>query len=109
MRRVFDMTSPRRAGSVLYIATITFLMGAIVVTFLQKHRESEAATAWATGGNVQQAIQGAEHWRLLSNAAIALSILFWSIVIWRREARYWAWVPVVLLLSFYVLLQLMMV
>ena len=58
---------------------------------------------------MQQAIQDARQWGVVSVVTVAVAILSWSIAIWRRETQRWTWVPVVLLLSFYVLLELMMV
>ena len=102
-------TEPRQVGHIFYFAAISLLIAAIVVTFIQKQRENAVAIAEATGGNVQQAIQDARHWGVASVVTVAVAVLSWGIAIWRRETHRWAWVPVVLLLSFYVLLELMMV
>jgi hypothetical protein len=49
----------RELGHIFYFATISLLIGAIAVTFIQKQRENTIAIEGATGGNVQQAIQDA--------------------------------------------------
>lgn len=102
-------TAPRKVRHIFYFATISLLIGAIAATFIQKQREKTVAIAGATGGNVQQAIQDARHWGVVSVVTVAVAILSWGIAIWRRETHRYAWVPVVLLLSFYVLPELMMV
>lgn len=109
MQQSTNATAPQKAGRIFYVATVALLLMAIAITFIQKQRESAVAIAGATRGNVQQVVQEAKYWAILSLATVSLAILLWGIAIWRREKHRWAWVPVVVLLSLYVLLELMMV
>ena len=120
MQQPTDATTPRKGGRIFYFTTISLLLGAIVVAIIQKRREGDivvVATKMAVGtegteedeSNVQDAIQDAAHWEILSLAVVSLAILSWGIAIWRREKLRWAWPCVVVLLSLYVLLELMVV
>jgi hypothetical protein len=104
-----------------YRAAVLLLLVGVTAAILQKEREGAVAKAGAARiaaraeateeykSNVQHFTQAAEHWMMLSLAATFLAIVSWCIAIWRRENHRWVWVPVVVLLSLYVLLELMMV
>ena len=109
MQQVTGATTPRATGRMFCITTIILLLMAVAVAFIQKQRESAVALAGATGGNEQQTVQEANYWMILSLAMVSLAVLSWVIAVWRREKQRWVWVPIVALLSLYVLLELMMV
>jgi len=120
MQQHTDATTPRKSERIFHFITVTFLLVAIIATFIQKLRESAAAIAAtevafgakSTDGNrsnVQHANQDAEHWWILSLAAVSLAILSLVIAMWRREKYFLAWWCSIILLAFYVLLQLVMV
>ena len=92
-----------------YFATIIFLLGVIVVAFLQKQHEGAIGITVASGSDPQQFIQCANDWRNVSFATAGLAILFWGISLWYQQKHRWAWMPVIALLLFYVLLQLLIV
>ena len=112
MQHIPDGQVPRKNRNIFcffYFATIIFLLGAIVVVFLQKQLEGAAGIIVASKGDAQQILQGADYWRNVSFATVGLAILCWGISLWYQEKYRWVRVPVIVLLLFYVLLQLLMV
>ena len=119
MREPVKVTTGRASGRPFYYMTVFWLLMAATATFFQKGQESAVAIATARSvslnerkadqvdSNVRQNIASADRWRLLSFVAVSLGILSWGIAIWRHENHYWP--CVVILLSLYVILQLVMV
>jgi hypothetical protein len=110
--------APRRW---FYGLAMLLLWVAVAAAFQQKGRESSVAITSAlriasgkketdeSRTNVQQIIQDAGRWQMLSVAAVLLAIVSWGIALWRREHSRWVRVCLVVLLTLYVMLELMMV
>ncbi len=118
MEQTSDNAALPKKRRVFYFVAIILLMAAVVAACIQTKHESAAARIKAqqivAGANasadasVQQAIQEAKCWCFASMATVALAILAWGAAVWRRENHRWVWVPCVVLLILYVLLELVM-
>ena len=134
MEQIPDANVPRKNQRIFwtfYFAAIFLLLGAIAVTCVQKHyestaarttarkmqrqhdikeqRESPPAVVAAAEIDVQQLIRYAVWWRNVGVVAFVLAILSSGIARRHYEKQRWVWVPIVVLLLFYVLLELMIV
>jgi len=134
MEQIPDANVPRKNQRIFwtfYFAAIFLLLGAIAVTCVQKHyestagrtvarkmqrqndikeqRESSPAVVAATEIDVQQLIRYAVWWRNFGVVAFVLAILSSGFARRHYEKQRWAWVPVIVLLVFYVLLELLIV
>ena len=99
----------QRVFRIFYLTAIFLLLAAIAITFIQKSQESAIALTGAQGGEVQQHVQTAQYWAKVSFATVALAVLSLGIAVWYYEKQRWVWGPVLVLLFFFVALQLMMV
>jgi len=120
MQQASDTVVPqkhRRVFWIAYNAALFLLLGAIVFSVIQKgHEGAVVITAaqslvetGAISGNTQQHIQDAAYWMKVSWATVALAVLSWGIALWYHEKQRWVWGIPIVLLAFFVLLQLMMV
>lgn len=104
-----------------YVATVFLMLIGVTAALFQKVHEGNVAITVAKRiasgvqetdehrNSVQQIIQNAERWKILSLAAVFLAVVSWSIAAWRREKLRVAWMVVVSFLALYILLELMMV
>ena len=138
MEQIPDANVPRKNQRIFwtfYFAAIFLLLGAIAVTCVQKHyestaarttarkmqrqhdikeqRESSPAVVAAEEVDIQQLIRHAVWWRNIGVVAFLFAMLSCGFAygIARRhyEKQRWVWVPVIVLLLFYVWLELLMV
>lgn len=99
----------RRAKPYFYLGAVGLLIGAVTIALLQKHAEKTATIAAASGGNVQKHIGDAGGWALVSLVTVAAGIVAWGIAARRGETPRRGWMPMIILLSLYALLELLMV
>ena len=112
---------------IFYIAAIFLLIGAIAASFTKRHywigtvmtkvrqmqrqkdireqRESSPAVIAAAEVDVQPLFRQAAWWGRLSVAALILAILSCGIARRHDEKQRWVWVPVIVLLTFYILVE----
>ena len=134
MEQIPDTNVPQKNQRIFwtfYFAAIFLLIGAIAVTFVQKYyesassktaarkmqrqndikeqRESSPAIVAAAEMDVQQLIRYAVWWRNVGVVAFVLAILSSGIARRHYEKQRSVWVPVIVLLVFYVWLELLMV
>ena len=100
---------PPKDRTIFYFATVGLLVGAVIVALIQKRYEGAIAMAGAKGGDAQGLLQCVWFCGVLSLAMVSLAILSCGIAIWRREKHRSEWASAVVLLSLYVLLELLMV
>jgi hypothetical protein len=110
--------SPRR---LFYWATMLLLLLGVAATIQQKRREGAVAMAGALRAEkgepataeyraiVDGSSADAGRWGGLGFMATAFGLVCWVMAIRRRESHRWVWVSVVVLLAFYLMLQLILV
>jgi hypothetical protein len=105
--------TPRR---LFYGLAMTLLSFAVVSTVVQKGYESGCGTTVARRiaeekieAKTEALIWNAGCWQFVGLAAISLALLSCGIATNRRENYRWVWVGIVVLLSIYVMLELLMV
>jgi hypothetical protein len=111
-----SIAPPRR---LFYGLAITLLLFAVASAFVQTGYESGVGTSGAkrmaaglketaeSKSEVERLISNAGCWQSVGFAAVLLAFLSWGIAMWRRERHRWVWL--VVLLSIYVMLELLMV
>jgi hypothetical protein len=116
-----DVTSTPTPRPWFYGAAVILTFIGVTAAFFQKGLESNVAVTVAKRiasgvqetdehrNSVQQIIENAERWQILSLAAVLLTIVLWGIAVWRREKLRGTWAIIVSLLALYVMLELMMV
>ena len=122
MQQIPDTNVPqknRRVFWIAYNAILFLLLGAVVFANIQKYHEGArtriVAQIIAKGGNAQQFIREApfwmeaSFWMMVSWATVALAVLSWGIALWYHEKQRWVWGIPIVLLAFFVLLQLLIV
>ena len=109
MQQTTDVPVPQQSRRIFYVAAIFLLLVAVALAFIQKRHESAVAIEFVKGGNVQQHIQEAQRWFLVSLATVATAMFSCGIALYRREKQRWTRVSIVVLLMLYVGLQLIIV
>jgi hypothetical protein len=116
-----DTPSAASSRRWFYGAAMLLLLVGVTAAFFQIVREGAVAATGAKRiaagvqetdehrNNLQQIIQDAERWQILSLAAVSLAIASWGIAVWRHETLRGAWVIIVSLLALYVVLELLIV
>lgn len=112
------MKTPRR---LFYGLAVVLMWIGVTAAFVQKRHEGWATVSVAnriaagvkensaSAGEVNRLIWNAQCCEMIGIAAVSLALLSCGIATWRRESHPWVWVAIVVLLSLYILLELMMV
>ena len=94
---------------VFYCATVFFLLCSVASAFLQQWCVATSIKAKVANVDAQPCLQSATYWWIVSILTVAFAILSCAFAIWHREDPRWMRVFIVVLLVFYVLLELMII